>query len=204
MFEIDQADGRPHPVKAYQSLPEGYREILQINLQKDKQAALKISIGGGIAMFILLVIGSLIVPIRELFSMGFSGNTLLKIGVLLLGYIAYIILHELTHAAVMKAVGGGKVVFGFTGLYAFAGSKEDFFDKAAYRYIALAPLVLWGIIFAVMSAAVPHGWFWVIWFLQAGNIGGAAGDVFVTVKLWKKPASILVMDTGVDMTVFDR
>ena len=191
-------------MKAYQSLPEGYQEILQINLQKDKQTALKINIGGGITMFILLVIGSLIVPIREFFSMDFSGGTLLKIGVLLLGYIAYIVLHELTHAAVMKAVGGGRVVFGFTGLYAFAGSRGDYFDKTAYRCIALAPLVLWGIIFAVLSAAVPRGWFWIIWFLQAGNIGGVAGDVYVTVKLWKKPASILVMDTGVDMTVYDR
>ena len=116
---------------------------------------------------------------------------------------AYIVLHELTHAVVMKAVGGGKVNFGFTGLYAFAGSREDYFDKTAYRCIALAPLVLWGIVFAAATVFVPRSWFWVVWFLQAGNIGGAAGDVYVTVKLWNKPASILVMDTGVDMTVFD-
>ena len=191
-------------MKAYHSLPEGYQEIMQINLQKDKQTAQKVNVIAGIIMIILLIIGHLIVPIKELFDKEQFDASMLRLGVLFLAYFAYIVLHELTHAVVMKAVGGGKVIFGFTGLYAFAGSREDYFDKTAYRCIALAPLVLWGIVFAVMIALVPRSWFWVVWFLQAGNIGGAAGDVFVTVKLWNKPASILVMDTGVDMTVYDR
>ncbi len=114
------------------------------------------------------------------------------------------VLHELTHAVVMKAVGAKKVIFGFTGMYAFAGSKEDYFDKISYRCIALAPLVTWGIIFGVLSVIVPREWFWIVWFLQAGNIGGAAGDIYVTAVLWHKSVSILVRDTGVDMTVFDK
>jgi len=191
-------------LKAYHFLPENYQEIMQINLQKDKQTAQKVNVIAGIIMIALLIIGHLIVPIKELFNEEMFAASLLRLGVLFLAYFAYIVLHELTHAVAMKAVGGGKVIFGFTGLYAFAGSREDYFDKTAYRCIALAPLVLWGIVFAVMTALVPRSWFWVVWFLQAGNIGGAAGDVFVTVKLWNKPASILVMDTGVDMTVYDR
>ena len=94
--------------------------------------------------------------------------------------------------------------FGFTGLYAFAGSREDYFDKIAYRLIALAPLIVWGIIFGVMAVLVPADWFWVVWFLQAGNIGGAFGDMYVTGRVWKLPATILVNDTGVNMTVFDK
>lgn len=191
-------------MKAYHFLPENYQEIMQINLQKDKQTAQKVNVIAGIIMIALLIIGHLIVPIKELFNEEMFAASLLRLGVLFLAYFAYIVLHELTHAVAMKAVGGGKVIFGFTGLYAFAGSREDYFDKTAYRCIALAPLVLWGIVFAVMTALVPRSWFWVVWFLQAGNIGGAAGDVFVTVILWNKPASILVMDTGVDMTVYDR
>ena len=190
-------------LKAYHFLPENYQEIMQINLQKDKQTAQKVNVIAGIIMIALLIIGHLIVPIKELFNEEMFAASLLRLGVLFLAYFAYIVLHELTHAVAMKAVGGGKVIFGFTGLYAFAGSREDYFDKTAYRCIALAPLVLWGIVFAVMTALVPRSWFWVVWFLQAGNIGGATGDVFVTVKLWNKPASILIMDTGVDMTMFD-
>ena len=191
-------------MKAYHFLPENYQEIMQINLQKDKQTAQKVNVIAGIIMIALLIIGHLIVPIKELFNEEMFAASLLRLGVLFLAYFAYIVLHELTHAVAMKAVGGGKVIFGFTGLYAFAGSREDYFDKTAYRCIALAPLVLWGIVFAAATVFVPRSWFWVVWFLQAGNIGGATGDVYVTVKLWNKPASILVMDTGVDMTVYDR
>ena len=191
-------------MKAYQNLPDGYREILQINLQSDKKTAKNLNLGGAIVMFLFLVAGHFIVSIRVFFDMDSFPMYFLRLGVVLLAYILYMVLHELTHAAVMKAVGAGKVVFGFTGLYAFAGSKEDFFDKISYRCIALAPLVVWGIIFAVLSLIVPREWFWIVWFLQAGNIGGAAGDVYVTAALWRKPSSILVKDTGVDMTVYDK
>ena len=191
-------------MKAYQTLPEGYREILQINLQKDKKTALKINLAATIVMILLFVLGHFIVPVTEFFAMDSLSTYLLQMSVMLLGYVAYMVMHELTHAAAMKAYGGGKVVFGFTGMYAFAGSKEDYFDKISYRYIALAPLVVWGIIFAVLSVIVPREWFWIVWFLQVGNIAGAAGDVYVTAKLWKYPNSILVRDTGVDMTVYDK
>lgn len=40
--------------------------------------------------------------------------------------------------------------------------------------------------------------------LQAGNIGGAAGDIYVTARLWKEPDTVRVRDTGVDVTVYDR
>ena len=40
--------------------------------------------------------------------------------------------------------------------------------------------------------------------MQIGNISGAAGDIYVTVRLWNEPSTILVRDTGVDMTVFNK
>ncbi len=191
-------------MKAYQALPEGYTEKFQMNLQKDKKTAMKINVGGLIVTLAFMVIGHLIVPVSAFFDMKSTGAYFIRLAVLLVGYITYIVVHELTHGAVMKAVGGKKVVFGFTGMYAFAGSHEDWFDKTAYRLIALAPLVIWGIVFGVLCFVVPREWFWIVWFLQAGNIGGAAGDVYVTVRLIREPATILVKDTGVDMTVYDK
>ena len=120
------------------------------------------------------------------------------------GFIIYMVLHEATHAIVMKAVGAKKVIFGFTGMYAFAGSKEDYFDKSSYRLIALAPVVVWGIIFAILTFVVPADYYWVLWLLQVANISGAAGNLYVTFRFWNFPPSILVMDTGIDMTVYDK
>lgn len=191
-------------MRAYHSLLDGYREVLQINMQSDRKTALKINVGAGIVNVLVLVAGHFIVPYTEFLNMSPVSAVFLRFAVMIIAYIVYMAMHELTHAAVMKAVGGGKVVFGFTGLYAFAGSREDWFDKTAYRCIALAPLIVWGIIFGFLAFLVPRSWFWVVWFLQSGNIGGAAGDVYVTAKLWHMPDTILVRDTGVDMTVYGR
>ena len=120
-------------MKAYHSLPDGYREIFVMNLQDDKRTAAKINIGGMVAMILVIAAGHFIVPITEFFNMESLSTYFIRLGVLLAAYLVYMVLHELTYAAVMKAVGGGKVVFGFTGMYAFAGSHEDYFDKSSYR-----------------------------------------------------------------------
>ena len=189
-------------MKAYQALPEGYGEKMQINLQKDKKTALKVNVGAGVAMAVLAVIGHLIVPIREALDVEPMGEYFLRLAVLVLGYAAYIVLHELTHAAAMKLLGAHKVRFGFTGLYAFAGAEHDYFDKAAYITTALAPLAIWGMVFTVAMILAPVDWFWVLYFLQIANISGAIGDVYVSFVTARMPSDVLVRDTGVDMTFF--
>jgi hypothetical protein len=88
-------------------------------------------------------------------------------------------------------------------MYAFAGSK-DFYDKRGYIFIALAPVVLWGVVLAVVNFMVPVEWVWVIYFVQIVNLSGAAGDLFVTVRFSRFPKDILVQDYGVGMTVYSR
>ena len=189
-------------MKACRQLPDGYREILHIDLQHDKKLAAKVNLMAGAVMVLLLILGFILSPAPLSVGPENLSAYLLRCAVLLVGYVLYIILHELTHAAAMKAVGGRSVVFGFTGLYAFAGSKEDWFDKTAYRFIALAPLVLWGILFGVLLAVLPREWFLVIWILGAGNIAGSFGDIYVTLRLLRQPASVLIRDTGVEMRVY--
>ncbi len=190
-------------MKAYQALPDGYGEVMRIDLQKDRKDSIAVNVLAGVVMVAVLAVGAFIVPAGEILDLDFGSGLLLRFAVMIVGMLVYMVLHEMTHGAVMKAVGARKVRFGFTGMYAYAGSLEDYFDKGSYRLTALAPVVVWGIIFGVLAVVVPASWFWVIWFLQAANIGGSMGDVYVTAKLWKKPASILVRDTGVDMTVYD-
>lgn len=184
-------------------LPEGYRKILSIDLQQDKKTALLVNGLTLVPTVILALIGLAVTPIRSLFDMsrGF-GPYFLRFGVMLAGIFLYIVLHELTHAAVMKAYGAKKLRFGFTGLYAYAGSEEDYFAKRPYRQTALAPLAVWTPVLAVLAFLVARDWFWVIWFWQIMNVSGAAGDVYVTLKLLRLPKDILVKDTGVSMTVY--
>lgn len=186
-----------------QTLPTEYRETLKIDLQTDKKKALLVN-GTAFAVFAVLVaVGDFLVPIRYFFSMEDGiGMYFLRFGVMMGGLVVYLVLHELTHAAAMRAYGAGKLRFGFTGLYAFAGSDGDYFDKVSYRVIALAPLVVWLVLLGLLLAVTPPAWFWVVWFIQANNIAGSAGDVYVTLRLLPLPKNLLVRDTGVNMTVY--
>ena len=145
-----------------------------------------------------------VVPIFSMFSMeNGMQNYMIKFCVLLILMILYMILHELVHGAAMKICGTKKVKYGFTGMYAFAGS-EDYYDKKAYIFIALAPVVLWGIVLAVVNSFVSTEWFWVVYLIQIINLSGAAGDLFVTVKFSCLPSDTLIQDRGVGMTVFSK
>ena len=191
-------------MKALQTLPPGYREIYRVDLQKDKKTALFVN---GLALLIAAVMGvgmNRLVPISSLFQMDggplLYGLRFVSLFVLIFGYL---ILHELVHGITMKACGTKKVRYGFTGLYCYAGS-EDYYGKKSYLTIALAPVVLFFFLLIPINLIVPREWFWVVYFLQIGNLSGAAGDLFVTVKFAGMPKDILVQDSGVSMAVYSR
>lgn len=189
-------------MKSFTELPMGYRQIFSVNLQKDKKIAMVINIGAIIIGIIMAVPMHFYISITSLFDFSQGmGNYLARFIVLMVSMIAYIILHEAVHGVAMKICGTKKIKYGFTGLYAFAGS-DDFYDKRSYIFIALAPVVLLGIVLAVINCFVPESWFWVVYFIQIANISGAAGDIYVTAKFLKMPDDILVKDIGVGMTVY--
>jgi hypothetical protein len=152
------------------SLPEGYSEEFGIDLQKNKKLMLLVN---GIAIAIMLpmaFLGALAVPFDSFFdSDEIWYMPLLKASVLMLGYIAYIVLHELVHGIFMKHFSGVKPKYGFTLMYAYAGS-EAYFNKKSYIIIALAPVVIWGAVLGVLCAVLPQSWFWVVYLIQIGNI----------------------------------
>ena len=191
-------------MRAVEQLPEGYREIYSVNLQKDKNMAFWINAAAALIGIAMAVPMAFVVPISTLFDMeaGFVAY-IIRFAALMVLSVAYIILHEAIHGVAMKICGTKKIKYGFTGMYAFAGS-DDHYDKPAYIFIALAPVVVWGIVLAVVNCVVPVEWFWVIYMVQIMNISGAAGDLFVTLRFLRMPEDILVRDMGVSMTVYSK
>lgn len=188
-------------MNAVNVLPEGYEELYSLDLQKDKQKALLVN-GIALAIGVLMAVPMhFAVPITTLFDI--SEGYIIRMLSLALLSVGYLILHELVHGVAMKICGTKKVKYGFTGLYAFAGS-EDFYPKKPYIFIALAPVVLWGIVLAVVNFLVPTEWCWIIYLVQIMNLSGAAGDFFVTIKFSQFPDDILVKDHGVGMVVYSK
>lgn len=191
-------------MKSYRELPEGYSELLKVDLQNNKKLMIFVNVLALLITVLMVVPMHFAVPITTLFS--FEKGILayfFRFGALLVLIIVYMILHELVHGITMKACGTQKVKYGFAGIYAFAGSS-DYYDKRSYILIALAPVVLWGAVLSVILPFVSFEWFWVVYFIQIMNISGATGDFYVTFKFIKLPKDILVSDSGTAMTVYSK
>ena len=191
-------------MRAVENLPDDYKEIYAVNLQKNKKMAIIVNLIAVASAVIMAVPMHFVVPFFSVFSMenGLFPYILRFVALIILMFL-YLILHELVHGIAMKLCGTKKVKYGFTGMYAFAGSK-DYYDKKAYIFIALAPVVLWGVVLTVINPFVPVEWFWIVYLIQIMNVSGAAGDLFVTVTFSHLPQDILVQDYGVSMTVFSK
>ena len=189
-------------MKAIGVLPEDYGEIYSLNLQKDKRTAIIVNLLALAIAAVMAVSMNFFVPVTSFFDM--SGGIVryfLRLAALIVLMVLYMVLHELVHGIAMKLCGTKRVKYGFTGLYAFAGS-EDYYDKKSYIFIALAPIVLWGTGLAAVNFFVPTEWFWIVYMIQLINISGAAGDLFAAVKFSRMPKNILIQDSGVSMRVF--
>lgn len=189
-------------MKAIGVLPEDYGEIYSLNLQKDKRAAIIVNLLALAIAAVMAVSMNFFVPVTSVFDM--SGGIVryfLRLAALIVLMVLYMVLHELVHGIAMKLCGTKRVKYGFTGLYAFAGS-EDYYDKKSYIFIALAPIVLWGTVLAAVNFFVPTEWFWIVYMIQLINISGAAGDLFAAVKFSRMPKNILIQDSGVSTRVF--
>jgi hypothetical protein len=109
-------------------------------------------------------------------------------------YLLILPLHEALHAAAFS-FWGGKPYFGTKLPFAlYCGAKNQLFRRNQYLVVGLAPLVvitLAGIIFTLLSPVLAS---YTI-FATVGNISGAAGDVWVVVRLLRQPEATLVEDT---------
>ena len=184
-------------------LPQGYSFYDKIDLKKNKRQFWLVQ-GVGIGLFLLFIpLGILIAAVADLPEAEFNGlNIFFPIIAWCAVYVIYIVLHEVTHGIFMYAFCPTKLNFGVSLTYAYCGSRA-YFDKKHYILIALAPVLIWGIVLGVLNIFIHVGvWFWTVWLLQAGNVSGSAGDFYCVIKMLRYPKDILVQDTGTDMTVY--
>lgn len=182
---------------AFLKLPENYRESFRIDLQKDKKLSILVNTLAVLIYVIVVVAGFLIAPVEQLLYG--------RLWVLYLaGSALYIVIHELIHGIFMRAFSGIRPQYGFTGLYAYAGSKA-YFDRPHYIVITLAPVVIWGVVLAILCVLTwKTSWFWLAYLLEGLNLSSAAGDLYVTWRFLSLPKDILIQDPGVSMTVYTK
>lgn len=184
------------------TLPNGYKESFKIDLKENKKLYIGINASATILMLALLL--PVFFAKFDIIRLDNTYSSSLFTLFLFLFSFAYIVLHELVHGIFIRIFSGKWGNFGFKGAYAFAGS-ECYFNKASYLIIALAPIVIWGIVLAILNIFMPMNYLWLaIYFVQTMNISGSAGDIYVTAKLLKQSPDILIRDTGIAMTIYNK
>ena len=193
-------------MNTFDSLPGGYSLAFEVDMKKDKKLVLWVNIAAMAGAAVMAVPMAFIVPLRPLFDMsnGF-GPYFLRFGVLIAASWLYIVLHELTHGAAYKLFSKNKLNFGFNGLFAWCGCRDCYFPRNKYIVVALAPLVVWGVLLGILCAlcgAFWQEWFWVAYIVQIANVTGAAGDIYVSARLTRCPADTLASDDGLGMKIY--
>lgn len=181
------------------TLPSGYREVRRVDLMRNRKEAMLVNLLALVITGALAALGFVFCPPFSEVTLGI--HTVFNMAFLVIGVIAYMIFHELIHGVFMKAFSGMKPHYGFTGLYAYAGS-DAFFARKQYLVIAFAPVVILGVVIAVLTIAFYETAFWYLYLVQIVNLSGAAGDLYVGFLIARAGNDIVVRDMGTDMSFY--
>ena len=181
----------------------GYKECTRIDLVKNKKEALLVNIYGIIIMVVMAVFIPLLI-MGGIIEFNLETTFPLFFIVLLISLILYIPLHEIVHGIVLKKYTDEKLSFGWKLVYAYCGSKEAVVNRKEYYAVALAPLLVFSVVFISLMVLNPS--LSLVWYvMEIMNVSGSVGDIYVSIKLRKeKSRDILITDSGTDMSFWSR
>ena len=189
-------------MRPLKNLPEGYVLVREIDALKNKHDFNRIN------LYAFIVFGAMMLMLIETpFSIPRLTDTWFDIvlfGISISAAIViYMVLHEVVHGIFIYLTSGEKPSFGVKLPYAFAASSM-YFDKRSYIIIALAPIVLFGILLCRINIIVPAAWFWFVYILQMINLSGSMGDIYVSGVVLRLPPDTLAYDTGTQMRFYSK
>ena len=195
-------------------LPDGYEKVLEINA-KEKKTGLWMNAVGLLIFIVALApfVLDLFVwhPYRaaRLFSFSIGLTELIVFyAVFFGGFIAYLVLHELTHGLVYKQLTKQKLTFGITWSAAYCGVPHIYVYRKAALLAILAPFVLFtlvffGLLLEAWLEFVSEGGVWGAVYaglvlLFASHMAGCVGDLYgAALMLFRfRDKRMLMNDTG--------
>lgn len=177
-------------------LPITYKLSHKINLKNDKKISLLIQV-----IFILIALVMVGLAIVLDFPIKSEMKTITKIIMTMGLVIIYMALHELTHGIFMQILSKKKPNYAFRFPYLTTGSLS-YFNKTSFFMIALAPVIIWGIILLIAVLFVPNTLFLSLYVVLGLNFAGSAGDYAQIYHLSKLPNDVLLQDDGHETKVF--
>ena len=187
---------------AYPGLPAGYDLYETLDMASDRAVFKRISWCSLIIAVVMIVLGHLAVS-PGLMLDGGGLHVLLAAGLIVVGMVVYVFAHEWVHGVLIRVFTGEAAQFGFKAGSGMAYAKSSwFFSRPAYIAVALAPVLVWGVVLGVLMGDVPAEYFWCLYAIQIFNISGAVGDLYVTWLVLRMPRGVIIYDEGVSMKFF--
>lgn len=187
------------------SLPEGYREAQVIDAC-DKKLGSRLAAASSITITVLFTVIAVayVVPRYAGIAAGFS---VLKCLGLIVSYVLYVIIHELTHGLVYKVLTGQKLTFGVKPPTAYCGVPDIYCYRITSLLSLAAPFTFLGILLAALFFAVTDPFVkTLVLVLLVLHISGCMGDLYgirLFLFRYRDPAT-LRKDTGPKMIYYTR
>ena len=186
-------------------LPQEYKEVYHINAKSAKVGVLMTL--ACIAIMLVVLVPALLIADWSCILDFTEPYGLIVIFATLIIYVAYIVLHELTHGVAYKALTHQKLTFGLTLTVAFCGVPDIYVSRKTALISLAAPLVTFTIVFLPLTI-----WLYFVdtlmyicsAFLFASHLGGCCGDIFMLLLLGfkYKDKELLMRDTGPEQFIY--
>lgn len=192
-----------------EKLPENYRLVKTVDATKAPFAVvfnlLSLVMMVGAFAVLYFAFGTDVSLIKEQFLTLPDFTKILALLLFVVGFIVYIVLHELVHGVVYKAFTKRKLTFGVTMTCAYCGVPDVFVYRTASLCALLAPFVIFSIAFIVPMFFLQNTvWFLLLAALFAMHFGGCVGDLYITLLYVFKfrDGKTLMRDTGPVQTFY--
>ncbi len=191
-------------------LPETYQLRETIDLSKQKQLALWLTLAGIIlfaASFLLLTcIMAVGRGMGDIIVFSFNENTLPWV-VLFWGigvFFVLIILHEAAHGFFFWLYTRTMPKIAVKLSYAYAAAPDWYIRRNKYGIVSMAPVVLISGLGLLLCVFAPPAWLMPVIFFMSINFASSVGDLYVFIRLLKLPKDAYIQDAGDRMAFFTR
>lgn len=184
-------------------LPASYREVKSIDATKPA-VGLVFNLLSILPFFVLVPLFLSRYTYRDVIA---SPWRLAAIGLLLIGMVAYILLHELTHGLAYKCLTGQKLTFGLSWSCAFCGVPGIYCYRRTMLIAVTAPFVVFSLVLIplfIVAMLTDAAFAMATGILLGLHLGGCSGDLYVTLLLLfvYRDERLLMRDTGPKQTFY--
>ena len=148
---------------------------------KDRKVAAAIQLVF-VAVAVVMVGGALLLD----FPMSSGGDAWVTISVAVVSCVVYMAVHELTHAVLLWAFSRVRPTVALRIPYLAVGGR-GYLNRRSFIIVALAPVVLWGIVLVMLLFTLSSQFFLPVYVVTVLNFAGSSGDYFQAYAVARLP-----------------